>query len=82
MGIILKYYNPLCEGYISKTSISHGWRMALSEFLRSVSLLFKVASKPTREELSISIRVTLLGVAIMGAIAFIIRFLLISIQGV
>lgn len=43
--------------------------------------MFKVASRPSREELSLSLRITLLGVAVMGTIAFIIRFLLLSIQG-
>ncbi|MDJ0270054.1 MAG: protein translocase SEC61 complex subunit gamma [Aigarchaeota archaeon] len=56
--------------------------MGLKSFLKSAATLLKLAKKPTWEEFSISMRITLLGVAIVGLIAFIIRFLAIALGGV
>ena len=55
--------------------------MGIMDFIRSVSMLLKIASKPTWEEYSISLRITLLGIAIIGAIAFVVKFLVLAIQG-
>ncbi|MCS7142348.1 MAG: protein translocase SEC61 complex subunit gamma [Aigarchaeota archaeon] len=54
--------------------------MGLVDFFRSVVMLFRVASKPGREEYSIIMRVTLLGVVVIGALAFVIKYLLLAVQ--
>ena len=54
--------------------------MGIRSFFKTTITLFKLARKPTREELSISIRITLLGIAVLGTIGFIIRFLALAFQ--
>ena len=54
--------------------------MGVKEFLKTVATLFKLAKKPSREEISISLRITLLGVAVLGLIGFIIRFIALAFQ--
>ncbi len=55
--------------------------MGLKEFAKSVVMLFKVSSKPSREEFLLLFRVVLIGIALIGVIAFIVRFLMLAIQG-
>ena len=54
--------------------------MKIKEFLKTTATLLKLARKPGREEISISLRVTLLGIAILGMIGFIIRFIALAFQ--
>ena len=49
--------------------------MGLREFIDSVKRLRHVTSKPSREELWMLIRISFLGIVIIGAIGFIIRVL-------
>ncbi len=49
-------------------------------FFKSVLILFKMAKKPSSREYSIILRITLLGLGIIGLIAFIIRFLALAFQ--
>jgi len=56
--------------------------MGLRGFLSSSMTLLRLARKPSQREFSITLRVTLLGVAILGVIAFIIRFIALAFQGV
>jgi len=55
--------------------------LGLRSFLESVSRLLKLAKKPGRDELWLSIRVCLLGIAAIGIIAFIIKFISVALQG-
>lgn len=54
--------------------------MGLSDFIHSVITVLKVASKPSKEEYSVMLRITLLGIAVIGALAFVIKFLLLAVQ--
>ncbi|MCS6769595.1 MAG: protein translocase SEC61 complex subunit gamma [Candidatus Caldarchaeum sp.] len=54
--------------------------MGLVSFIKSSITLFKMAKKPTWKEYSTTLRITLLGLGIIGIIAFIIRFLAIAFQ--
>ena len=49
--------------------------MGISNFIESARRVFHVAYKPTRKELSLLTKVTLLGVAIVGVIGFIVKVL-------
>ncbi|MCD6591861.1 MAG: protein translocase SEC61 complex subunit gamma [Thaumarchaeota archaeon] len=55
--------------------------MGLREFLRSAGATLKLTRKPTRRELMLAIRITLMGVAAIGVITFIVKFLALAIQG-
>lgn len=57
-----------------------GWRMKFKEFFKNASVMFKLARKPSREEFLLAVRITLLGVGIIGLIAFIIRFIALAMQ--
>ncbi|MEM2237483.1 MAG: protein translocase SEC61 complex subunit gamma [Candidatus Caldarchaeum sp.] len=54
--------------------------MGLLSFIKSTVTLFKMARKPSRKEYSVTLRITLLGLGIIGLIAFIIRFLALAFQ--
>lgn len=56
--------------------------MKVKEFFKNMMNLFKLARKPGKEEFLLAIRITLLGVVIIGFIAFLIRFLALAIQGI
>lgn len=56
-------------------------RMGLKEFLKSSSATLKLTRKPTRRELMLAIRITLIGIAAIGAITFVVKFLALAIQG-
>lgn len=49
--------------------------MGLRSFLGSAAKLLKLAKKPSREELWLSIRICLLGVAVIGVLGFVIKFI-------
>ena len=49
--------------------------MGARSFLQSARRLFHVAQKPSREETMLLIKISLLGVAIVGGIGFVIRVL-------
>lgn len=55
--------------------------MGLREFAKSVVTLFKVSSKPSREEFSLLVRVVVIGVGLIGGISFVVRFILLAVQG-
>jgi protein translocase SEC61 complex gamma subunit len=52
-----------------------GSKLGLIDFIQSSRRVFQVASKPSRDELWMLIRVTFLGVGIVGAIGFMIKVL-------
>jgi protein translocase SEC61 complex gamma subunit len=54
--------------------------MGLVSFLKNTVTLLKMARKPSGREYSITLRITLLGLAIIGLIAFLIRFLALAFQ--
>jgi protein translocase SEC61 complex gamma subunit len=47
----------------------------LSEFLESTRRLLLVTTKPSRDEVSLMVKISFLGVAIVGSLGFIIRVL-------
>ena len=49
--------------------------MGLTSFLRSASRMLKLATKPDRVELWLSIRICFLGIIVIGMIGFIIKLL-------
>lgn len=55
--------------------------MGLRSFLSSARRLMKLAIKPGRDELWISIRICVLGVLVVGALGYIIKIISSFIQG-
>jgi len=55
--------------------------MALHEFLVNCRRVLAIAKKPSRKELDLSIKVSGLGLLVIGGIAFIIRFISAMMQG-
>mgnify|MGYP000082397440 CR=1 FL=1 len=55
--------------------------VGVSSFLRSVKRLLKVAVKPTRKELSLSLKICFLGILLVGTIGFIILYIASSLLG-
>lgn len=49
--------------------------MPLRSFLGSVGRLLKLVKRPSRDDFTVSIKVTLLGIGILGVIGFIIKFM-------
>ncbi len=56
--------------------------MKLLEFLKSVKMLIKVAKKPSKDEFTIALKITFLGIIVLGAIAFIVRFVALALQSI
>lgn len=56
--------------------------MGLKEFFKNSITLFRLARKPSKNEFLLALRITLIGLAVIGVIAFIIRFVALAIQGV
>lgn len=55
--------------------------MSVRRFFGSTARLIKLAKKPARDELWLSIKITILGVAAIGVIGYIIKFLSAALQG-
>jgi protein translocase SEC61 complex gamma subunit len=55
--------------------------MGLRSFLSSASRLLKLAKKPGRDELWLSIKICFLGVLVIGALGFVIKLISGMIQG-
>lgn len=55
--------------------------MKLRGFLKSASATIKLARKPTREEFTQAIKMVAIGIAAIGLITFVIKFLALAIQG-
>ena len=49
--------------------------MAARNFLTSARRLLHVTTRPTREELSLMVKISFLGIAIVGGLGFVIRIL-------
>lgn len=54
--------------------------MGLREFINSTIATLKLAMKPTREEFMKSLKITLLGIIIIGLITFVLRFIALALQ--
>ncbi len=52
-----------------------GLRLGLSDFIESTRRLAKVLTKPSRKETMLVLKITLLGVTILGGVAFAITLL-------
>lgn len=55
--------------------------MGLREFFKSSIVTIKLARKPTKREFLMAMRISLMGIAAIGGITFIIKFLALVIQG-
>ena len=55
--------------------------MGLKSFFKSASRMLKLATKPGRTELWLSIKICLLGTAAIGAVGFIIKLISFALQG-
>ena len=49
--------------------------MPLRGFLGSIGRLIKLIRKPTREDFSTSLKITILGIGVLGIIGFLIKFM-------
>lgn len=54
--------------------------MSVRRFFESTGRLMRLAKKPARDELWLSIKITFLGIAAIGAIGYIIKFLSATLQ--
>lgn len=54
--------------------------MGIRSFFSSAAKMLKLAKKPGRDELWLSIKICVLGVALIGAVGFIIKFLSATLQ--
>ena len=65
----------ISQGLILKKARPKGQHLKFGEFIASARRLLRVAAKPSREELWLLVKVSLLGVAIVGVIGYIVRVL-------
>ncbi len=49
--------------------------MSLRNFLDSIGRLLKLVRKPTRDDFAASIKITILGLGVLGVIGFLIKFM-------
>jgi len=56
--------------------------MGLRDFLTSASRLLRTISKPDRRTFWLSVKVGLIGVALIGGIGYLIRLLAVTLQGI
>ncbi len=54
--------------------------MGIRSFFSSAGKMLKLAKKPGRDELWLSIKICILGIAVIGAVGFIIKFLSATLQ--
>ncbi|HKZ95277.1 MAG TPA: protein translocase SEC61 complex subunit gamma [Candidatus Bathyarchaeia archaeon] len=54
--------------------------MGLRSFFSSAAKMMKLAKKPGRDELWLSIKICILGIAVIGVVGFIIKFLSATLQ--
>ncbi len=54
--------------------------MGIRSFFSSAAKMLKLAKKPGRDELWLSIKICILGIAAIGAVGFIIKFLSATLQ--
>jgi len=54
--------------------------LGIREFLTSFKRLTRIITKPSRQEIWVSIKIGVIGIAIVGAIGFIIKFLATMLQ--
>jgi len=55
--------------------------MGVGDFINESRRILKLATKPTRKELWLSIRVSLLGLVLVGVLSFIIQIIMTLITG-
>ncbi|MCD6236217.1 MAG: protein translocase SEC61 complex subunit gamma [Thaumarchaeota archaeon] len=56
--------------------------MGFKDFFKLSSVTLRLTRKPTKQEFVTAIKITLLGVAAIGGIAFVVKFIALAIQGV
>lgn len=49
--------------------------MFLRNFLESIGHILKLVRKPTRDDFTTSVKITILGIGVIGVIGFIIKFM-------
>ena len=65
----------ISQGLILRKARLKGQTLKFGEFIGSARRLLRVAAKPGRDELWLLIKVTLLGVGVVGVIGYIVRVL-------
>ncbi|MCS7095179.1 MAG: protein translocase SEC61 complex subunit gamma [Thaumarchaeota archaeon] len=55
--------------------------MGIRDFFRSTVVLFRVSRKPSRDEYFILARIVLIGIALLGLISMVIRFIFLAVLG-
>ena len=65
----------ISQGLILRKARPKGQTLKFGEFIGSARRLLRVAAKPGRDELWLLIKVTLLGVGVVGVIGYIVRVL-------
>jgi protein translocase SEC61 complex gamma subunit len=55
--------------------------MGIRSWLEQAARTLKLASKPDRDELWLSIKISLLGIGVVGLVGFVIRLIAVSIPG-
>ncbi|MDH5702783.1 MAG: protein translocase SEC61 complex subunit gamma [Aigarchaeota archaeon] len=58
----------------------NGLKMGLREFLKEASVTLRLAAKPTRKEFMLSLKIALIGIALIGIISYLIRFIALALQ--
>jgi len=54
--------------------------LGLRSFLSSAAKMLKLAKKPGRDELWLSVKICVLGIAVIGVVGFIIKFISATLQ--
>ncbi|MEM0445708.1 MAG: protein translocase SEC61 complex subunit gamma [Nitrososphaerota archaeon] len=55
--------------------------MGVRQFAKSVLVVLRVSQKPSKETYTVLGRIVLIGIFLLGAISFLIRFLMLVFQG-
>jgi len=56
------------------------FEMGFRDFLKEASVTLRLAAKPTRKEFMLSLKIALMGTALVGIISYVIRFIALALQ--
>ncbi len=54
--------------------------MGLRKFLKEAAVTLRLAAKPTRKEFMLSLKIAFIGIALVGVISYLIRFIALALQ--
>lgn len=57
-----------------------GLEMGLRKFLKEAAVTLRLAAKPTRKEFMLSLKIAFIGIALVGVISYLIRFIALALQ--